>query len=217
MAVRAGGQALVERLVLEVAEEAGRGGHRHVLALHDLAVATGAAQLLAAAESRPGAACGRNGCPGYSTRPESSRVSWQPERRQLASGTSAAGPGPFALGDVLGQLHQAQHLAADLAAEARREVALDAGHVLVARLLPRLVVRLHDVAGVAELGARGVPARRADHQHQQQQKRPQQRGRAQQKPPQLAPHATAPVLQNHAQYLISDASAYMPAVRHAKA
>ena len=50
MAVRAGGQAFVERLVLEVAEEAGRGGHRHVFALHDLAVATGAAQLLAAAE-----------------------------------------------------------------------------------------------------------------------------------------------------------------------
>ena len=59
-------------------------------------------------------------------------------------------------------VHQPQHLAANLAAEARREVALDAGHVLVARFLPRLVVRLHDVAGVAELGARRVPARRAD-------------------------------------------------------
>ena len=50
VAAGAGGQPLVERLVLEVAEEAGGGGHRHVLALHDLAVATGAAQLLAAAE-----------------------------------------------------------------------------------------------------------------------------------------------------------------------
>ena len=64
MAVGAGGQTLVERLVLEMAEEAGRRGHRHVLALHDLAVATGAAQLLAAAQSRPCAARGRNGRPG---------------------------------------------------------------------------------------------------------------------------------------------------------
>ena len=49
VAVRAGAEPLVERLVLEVAEEAGRGGHGHVLALHDLAVATRAAEGLAAA------------------------------------------------------------------------------------------------------------------------------------------------------------------------
>ena len=35
--------------------------------------------------------------PWYSTRPESRRVSWQPDRRQLASGTSAAGRGPALL------------------------------------------------------------------------------------------------------------------------
>ena len=49
VAVRAGAELLVERLVLEVAEEAGRGGHGHVRALHDLAVATRAAEGLAAA------------------------------------------------------------------------------------------------------------------------------------------------------------------------
>ena len=49
VAAGAGAQALVERLVFEMAEETGGRGDRHVLALHDLAVATGAAELLAAA------------------------------------------------------------------------------------------------------------------------------------------------------------------------
>ena len=52
VAARAGAQTLVERLVLEMAEEAGGRGDRHVLALDDLAVAARAAQLLAAAQSR---------------------------------------------------------------------------------------------------------------------------------------------------------------------
>ena len=49
VAMGAGRQALVERLALEMAEETGGRRHRHVLPLHDLAVATGAAQLHAAA------------------------------------------------------------------------------------------------------------------------------------------------------------------------
>ena len=40
----------VEEIVLEMAEETGRGGHRHVGSLHDLAMAARAAQLLAPAQ-----------------------------------------------------------------------------------------------------------------------------------------------------------------------
>ena len=47
VAAGAGAQLLVERLVLEVAEEAGRRGDRDVLSLHDLAVAARAAEPLA--------------------------------------------------------------------------------------------------------------------------------------------------------------------------
>ncbi len=167
MAAGAGGQTLVEELVFEVAKKTRRGGHRHVLALHDLAVATRAAQLLAATESQQ-----------VRRVVEVNALIFHAARKQaglMAAGAEATGvgyfrrrPGPFAAGDVLGQLHQPQQLAAKLVGEPRRKVALDAGHVLMARFLPRLVVRLHDVAGIAELRARRVPARRAGHEQQQQ-------------------------------------------------
>jgi hypothetical protein len=45
MATGARSQPFVKQLVLEMAKETGRCGHRHVLSLDNLAVATGAAQL----------------------------------------------------------------------------------------------------------------------------------------------------------------------------
>ena len=75
----------------------------------------------------------------------------------LLSSISAVGRRSRGVRDVLDHLHQPKQLAADLAAESGRKVALHAGHILVTRLLPRLVIRLHDVATVAELRPRGVP------------------------------------------------------------
>ena len=95
--------------------------------------------------------------------------------------------GPLALGDILGQLHQPQHLAADLAAEAGGEVALDAGDILVGGGLPRAVVGPHDVATIAELRAGGVPAGQGDRHQNQEEKGPQHRGGAPGQPTDLPP------------------------------
>ncbi len=50
VAAGAGAEPLIEILVLEMAQEAGRRGHRHVCTLDDLAVTARAAQLHAATE-----------------------------------------------------------------------------------------------------------------------------------------------------------------------
>ena len=63
--------------------------------LHDLAMATRAAQLLPSPHLAQVIGVWSKGMPWKSTLPESKRVSWHPERRQLASGTSAAGRGPW--------------------------------------------------------------------------------------------------------------------------
>ena len=168
VAMRAGAELLVEGLVLEVAEETGGGGHGHVLALHDLAVTTRAAEGLAP----PALLQVRRVVEGNAVKiDEAGKQAAFMAAGAEATGVGNLGRGPRAGagGHVLEQLHQAQHLAADLAAHARREVALDAGHVLVAGLLPRLVVRLHDVATVAEHGPRSIPGRRPGHDHHQEQ------------------------------------------------
>ena len=170
MAARAGSQAFVERDVLEVAQVARRLGDRHVLALHDLAVAAGAPQMHAAGQF---ALVLRQMLAVIEGNPVVVHAAGQ-QSRFVASGAQAAGIGnlrrrtrALRLGDVLGQLDESQHFAPYFFADAGRKVALDAAHILVRRMLPRDVIGLHDVARIAELRAGRVPAGRPGHGHQQ--------------------------------------------------
>ena len=80
--------------------------------------------------------------------------------RSEATGVGHFGGGPRALGgsDVLGQLHQSQHLAAYLLAHSRWKMAFHARDVTMRRFFPGHVIRFHIVARAAELRPRSVDA-----------------------------------------------------------
>ena len=147
VAVRASAQAFVKRLILEMAQKTSALGHRDVLALHDLPVATGAAKLDAVRHIFF-VRCGidvflLSDMPGVI---EIDVVEIDAPRKQpgfMAARAQAACVGYFRGGaragagrEVFGELHQSQHFAADFAAQPGREMALDARDVFVFRCRP---------------------------------------------------------------------------------
>jgi hypothetical protein len=174
VAVGASRQVLVEGHILEVAKVARRKRHGHVLlALDDLAVATGAAQLYSAprfAQMR-----------GMVEVDPAVYLPARQKTRFVAAGTQATGvgdlrcrAGAFAAGNILGQLHQPQHFSPQFAPETRGKVTFDAGHVLVLRCLPGIVIRFHYVAASAKIRPRCIkPGAKNQYQHKEKKRREQ--------------------------------------------
>ncbi len=142
--------------VAEVAEEARHLRHRHVVALHDLRVAAGAAQLNAAHRFAV--------VPGVVKLDPALEFDRSAKQALVVAAAAQAalildlgvelrviGPGP-----VGHHLVQGIELALDLVAQPGGVVALDATDVVVARGLPRHEERLHHVARHAELRLVGV-------------------------------------------------------------
>ena len=185
VAVGARAQPLVEMLPLEMAEETGGRRDRHVFALHDLAVATGATEFFAAADLlHVGLMVERDGdiadMEVDAARQEPRLVTAGAKATRVGDFGGRAGPGPGS--DVLRQLDEAQQLAPHLTSHSRREVALDAGNVLVRRCFPGLVIRFHNVATGRRLRARRVPTGSPRHDHHQQ-RQPSQKGHAAEQDP----------------------------------
>ena len=141
--------ALIERLVLEVAQRAGRGRDRDVLGACQLRVARRAAQTQAVATlGQVRTVIERAGLEGLASGQQAALVAAHAGRViDLAPRLRARGAR-----EVLGDHGQGLELLLGLRRDAGRDVALDARHLIVLGVLPRLIVGLHVVALVAEVG-----------------------------------------------------------------
>jgi hypothetical protein len=164
VAERAARRARPRLLTLEVAQDAGGDGDGNVAALHDLRVAGGAAQRLAPAHgAQVRGVVEQHVAEQLLARQEAPLVTAQ------AGGVVDLRPrvGAVGAGEVARHHRQRLVLLAQLGGHPRRDVALDAGDVLVRGGLPRLVVRIHDVAGAAESRA-AADLHRRGHEDQSQ-------------------------------------------------
>ena len=151
VAERATPGAMVQRRILEVAQETRAGCHRDVLPLNDLRVAAGTTQLLAAAQL------------GQVRLMIEENFAVQLTPEQQAFGVAAAAqatavghvaPRFAAVGarKVAGHHRQCFDLFWISDCDPRRNVALHASDIAMRGVLPRLVVRPHVVTGPTERG-----------------------------------------------------------------
>src|SRR5678815_2361688 len=130
-------------LVLEVAQDACRSGDGDVAALHDLRMAGGAAKALAAPHAgEMRRVIEQDVAEQLLAREESPLVTDQ------AGGIVDLGPGIGAVraGEIARDHREGFVLLSELVLEAGRDMALDAGDVVMRRLRPGFEIRLHDMA-----------------------------------------------------------------------
>jgi hypothetical protein len=143
MAERATRRSFARLLSLEVAEDARRRGDGDVTPLDDLRVARRAAQRLSAPHlDQMGGVVEEDIADHLLSDQEAPFVAAQ------ARGILDLGPGigPVRGGEVAGHHGEGLELLVDLRSHAWRDVAVDAGDVLVRGVPPGVVVGLHDVA-----------------------------------------------------------------------
>jgi hypothetical protein len=136
-------------LALEVAEDTGRTGYRHVLALHNLTMTGSAAKPLFTTEV------------SQMRRVIEENVSQEFLAGQQASFMTAQtggiidlspGPGPVGRGEIGSDHGEGLEFLSHCVGNARRYMAVHASDIAVSRCRPRVIVRPHDMTGATELG-----------------------------------------------------------------